>query len=51
MGALAEARDGGMPPFIVGEVSKRLPAGFLEMVHHFYRTHQLSVFAGESMAF
>lgn len=49
-GALAEAYDGGLPPRIVGEVSKRLPAGFLEVVHQFYRKHQMRVFTGEPMA-
>ena len=49
-GALAEASDGGLPPRIVGEVSKRLPAGFLEVVHQFYRKHQMRVFTGEPMA-
>lgn len=49
-GALAEAYDGGLPPRIVGEVSKRLPGGFLEVVRQFYHKHRLSVFAEERMS-
>lgn len=49
-GALAEAYDGGLPPRIVGEVGKRLPAGFLEVMQQFYHTHRMPVFADESIS-